>query len=634
MSTSDRGGGAMYRTLTNRAGLWAAAIVFCCGVDAASAAGEAVRSAGDEPLARVDDSVSRDPDVRAADPPGPNVLFIVVDDLRPELGCYGKPYIHSPNIDRLAASGVLFTHAYCQIATCNASRTSFMLGMRPDSTGVFENRQHFRDTLGSKVVTLAEHFKNHRYVSIGLGKVFHASQNDAPSWDVQNDCVTKTVWFRPENQSAAAELAVSKAASQPERALARLSGGPPYEWSDTPDHLHDDGVLTDEAIRQLRRVKDRKFFLAVGYHRPHLPFNAPKKYWDLYDPAEIRPSEITDWPHGAPRCARTNSNELRRYQGMPKKGDVGREEAINLIHGYRACVSFVDACIGRVLEELERLNLDDDTIVVLFGDHGFKLGEYSAWTKHTNYEIDTHVPLLIRVPGKSGRGTHSDALVELVDIYPTLCELAGLPLPGQLEGQSFVPLLDKPNRPWKKAAFSQFPRGQKGTGNGELMGYAMRTRTHLLVRWVSREDGLNVSSVASELYDQEKDPRQTVNIAADPQMASLVRQLEAECAIACSFDNDQPAHPRYTQFRASVLRVAGLVFLACGAWGCLCWRRSSPRRDPFAAPSSLRWMPVAWLRSFARLAQEKSGTVPGRQWVFLSHTLLLLGLLLLCVSFR
>ncbi len=449
-----------------------------------------------------------------------NVLFLVVDDLRPELGCYGRNDIVSPHIDRLAAGGLQFTHAYCQQTTCNASRASMLLGMRPDSTGVEGNKQHFRDTVGREVVTLAEHFKNNGYQSVGLGKVFHGRLNDDRSWSTFNPCVLKH-WVRPENLELIrknVEAARARGAAGNGKVFANF--GPAYEWCDLPDEEYPDGLMVNEAQQQLRRLKDKPFFLAVGFRKPHLPFAAPKKYWDLYDPQTIQPSPITDWPRGAPQRAQTDSNELRHYEGMPKEGNLPPAEAVNLIHGYRACVSFVDAGIGRILDELDRLGLAENTIVILWGDHGFKLSEYSAWCKHTNYEIDTHVPLMIRVPGRTTPGTKTPALVELIDIYPTLCELTGLPLPEQLEGTSFAPLLELPDRPWKQAAFSQFPRGQ-------YMGYAMRTPQYRIVRWV-RPDRADQDASVLELYDHEQDPHETVNLAVDPEYATLVRQLEAQ----------------------------------------------------------------------------------------------------------
>ncbi len=472
--------------------------------------------------------------------PTKNVLFIIVDDLRPELGCYGRDDIHSPNIDRLAAGGLLFNRAYCQQAVCNASRSSFMLGMRPDSAGVVSNQQHFRDSVGEDVVTLGEHFRNHHYESLALGKVFHGPNQEDRAWGVchylpldicqrewpetdrsDNDrryYFPHTQPIPPRNWRPALVPGITSTEPTDGETRGFLTRFVlPYECCDAPESDYIDGWLTDDAIQHLRRVKNRPFFLAVGYRKPHVPFVAPKKYWDLYNTNEIQPSPVTDWPLHSPKRAHANWPRIRKFRGIPQQGNVSRDEAIRLIHGYRACVSFVDACIGRLVDELDRLGLADQTVIVLFGDNGFKLSEFSAWSKHTNYEVDTRVPLIIRAPGTKGMGAQSDALVELVDLFPTLCELTGLPLPEQLEGTSLVSLLDQPGRDWKRAAFSQFPRGV-------FMGYAMRTKRHRLVRWM-RQDVPRKKASLLELYNLEHDSVERVNLAGDPQYADLVAQL-------------------------------------------------------------------------------------------------------------
>jgi arylsulfatase A-like enzyme len=446
--------------------------------------------------------------------PKPNVLFIAVDDLRPELGCYGKTHIKSPNIDRLARSGVLFRRAYCQQAVCGATRASLLTGLRPDSTGIYGNTTHFRDRVPD-VVPLPQHFKQHGYHVAGMGKIYHL--NDPPSWSEPWKPFPGLVWLRPENVS----LIERKRAEARERgltgkALGRAARGPATECADVADNAYPEGALADTAIETLRRLRDRPFFLAVGFIRPHLPFNCPKKYWDLYRRDEIRLPRQQSPPKGAPKMALTNWGELRSYHEIPANGPVTDEQALDLIHGYYACTSYVDAQIGRVIEELGRLGLRENTIVILWGDHGWKLGDYGAWCKHTNFELDTHVPLILSDPTAEANGRSSDALVEFVDIYPTLCEAAGLPLPDHLEGTSFAPLLADPQRPWKDAAFSQYPRGK-------IMGYSMRTDCYRLTQWLQREDPEEV--VAVELYDHQSDPGETVNLAADPANAALVAKL-------------------------------------------------------------------------------------------------------------
>jgi arylsulfatase A-like enzyme len=284
--------------------------------------------------------------------------------------------------------------------------------------------------------------------------------------------------------------------------------------------------MTDLAIRLLYEFKENRtfdhptqikpFFLAVGYIKPHLPFVAPKKYWDLYNPEEIELPDNPFPPKNAPPVALHSWSELRHYPGIPKDGPLLPEQARQLIHGYYACVSFVDAQIGRLLDELDKLGLRDDTIVVLWGDHGWHLGEQSLWCKHTNFEVATRSPLIVSAPGMQSIGKKTDALVELVDIYPSLCELAGLPLPAHLEGTSFVPLLNQPMRPWKTAAFSQYPRSN-------LMGYTMRTNRHRLTIWEENDNPNQIKEI--ELYDHGTDPSENVNIAGLSDNADMVKKL-------------------------------------------------------------------------------------------------------------
>jgi arylsulfatase A-like enzyme len=300
----------------------------------------------------------------------------------------------------------------------------------------------------------------------------------------------------------------------------------PTEAPDVPDNVLYDGEMTDLAIRVLYALKEKRnparpsepapFFLAVGYQKPHLPFIAPKKYWDLYDPNEIELADNSFPPKDAAVVGLHPWGELRGYTNIPKEGPLSQDQARRLRHGYYACVSFLDAQIGRLLDELDRLDLRKNTIVVFWGDHGWHLGEHDLWGKTSNFEHDTRSPLIISLPGKKKAGRSTDALVEFVDIYPSLCELAGLPLPNHLEGTSFVPLLDNPEKPWKSAAFSQYPRGN-------LMGYSMRTNRHRLTIWQEKENTGQVKAI--ELYDHQIDPAENVNIAARPENTEIVREL-------------------------------------------------------------------------------------------------------------
>jgi len=446
-----------------------------------------------------------------------NVLFIAVDDLRTRLGCYGNRLVISPNIDRLAARGTVFDRAYCQQAVCSPSRTSLLTGCRPDTTRVYDLQTHFRRNIPD-VVTLPQQFKANGYHTQGLSKIYHGGLDDAPSWSVPHWAPRRPMYLLPENQSLVARKTADveqlnlKGTARYNRTL-----GPPTECADVADNAYADGATADEAIRVFGEVKEKPFFLAVGFLKPHLPFIAPKRYWDLYRREEIHLADNPFAPKDAPRIALSNWGELRAYEGMPKDGPVTEEQARTLIHGYLASISYTDAQVGRVLNELQRLGLADNTLVILWGDHGWKLGEHGMWCKHTNFEVDAHAPMVCALPGQKAPGRHSAALTEFVDIYPTLCDACGLEKPGHLEGTSFVPLLDQPDRPWKPAAFSQYPRGR-------VMGYSMRTDRYRFTRW-QNPDG---SAAAVEVYDHEKDPQENVNVAGLPENAALVEKLAAQ----------------------------------------------------------------------------------------------------------
>lgn len=454
----------------------------------------------------------------------PNVLFIAVDDLRPELGCYGNTRVKSPAIDCLAARGVVFNRAYCQQAVCSPSRTSLLTGLRPDSTKVFDLQTHFRDTVPN-VVTLPQHFKNHNYHVVGMGKIYHGGLNDPFSWSEP--------WRRPDASGyqlpANIDLVAKKRKAARQRglkgtALTRVARGPATEMADVPDNAYPDGACADMAIETLRRVKDKPFFLAVGFHKPHLPFNAPKKYWDLYDIQQLELAENPFPPKGAPPFALTNSGELRNYNDMPANGPIPGDDARRLIHGYLACVSYTDAQIGRILDELNQLGLTHKTIIVLWGDHGWKLGEHGEWCKNTNFEVDTRVPMIFAAPAVRGTGKSTEALAEFVDIYPTLCELAGLPLPEHLQGTSLVPVLRNHSVSVKQAAFSQYPRSHN---RRKLMGYSMRTNRWRYTEWIDRTSR---EIVARELYDHHGDPGENINVAGLEKHASLIDELSVQLA--------------------------------------------------------------------------------------------------------
>jgi arylsulfatase A-like enzyme len=462
----------------------------------------------------------------AADPPATpslNVLFIAVDDWRPSGGAYGDPTTLTPNIDRLAARGVVFRRAYCQQAVCSPSRTSLLTGRRPDTTRVYDLETHFRTTIPD-AVTLPQHFKAHGYHAEGMGKIYHGGLDDPASWSVPH-WSPKAPGFGPEGQAVLRRLQ-SEADAQPKpKAAAKKKAdnrvrGLPFEAPDVPDDALADGVLAAHAVERLAALKDRPFFLAVGFVKPHLPFVAPKRYWDRYDRDTLSLAKNPFPPAEAPAFAGSDWGELRAYVGIPKSGPLPDEQARSLIHGYRAATSFMDAQIGRLLDALDASGVADRTVIVLWGDHGWKLGEHGMWCKHTNYENDTNAPLLLAAPGRA-KGRRADGLVEFVDIYPTLAELCRLPRPEGLEGASLVPLLDDPDRPGKAAVFSQYPRSIPG--RGRAMGYAMRTDRYRLVSWKPLAGGDRVD----ELYDHQADPAENANLAGKPEHAAILEALRA-----------------------------------------------------------------------------------------------------------
>ena len=442
-----------------------------------------------------------------------NVLFIAVDDLRPEFGCYGAAHMKTPSTDKLAASGILFERAYCQVAVCSPSRSSVLSGTRPDTTGVLDNQNFMRPNM-PYVVTLPQHFKNHGYTSLSLGKIFHHSErepgDDPQSWSEPAWYHGEPYrhWFTKESLDYVKLLKALPKAKQPKQLRAA-----PFEAADEPDGSYPDAQTAERAIATLQRLKadGEPFFLGVGFVKPHLPFTCPQKHWDLYPAESIQFAANAQRPKDAPEPAFHNNYELRSYGTVPENGKVTDAMALNLIRGYRACVSFMDAQLGRVLDELDRLGLRENTLIVLWGDHGYHLGENGVFTKMTNFENGTRVPLIVSLPGMKTAGQCSKALVELVDLYPTLAELGALPLPKHLEGTSFAPLLEKPDQPWKKAAFSQYLRTGKPP-------YTDRWR---YTEW--RDPKQQPAGI--ELYDELGDPQETTNLAGDAAQAETLKEL-------------------------------------------------------------------------------------------------------------
>lgn len=443
--------------------------------------------------------------------PRPNVLFIAVDDLRPQINSYGKSFMHTPHLDRLAERGVLFERAYCMVPTCGASRASLMSGVRP-APNRFVNYLAWAQKDAPGATTLNTHFKRHGYTTISLGKIFHHAADNVDGWSEKPWRPRTSDYHNPALQEQA------KAAHRAKYPQGREPRGMPYERYDAPDDRYRDAQNAARAITYMKtfaKEKNKPFFLAVGFYKPHLPFCAPQKYWDLYDASKIDVPHNYRAPEGAPQMALHTSGELRAYATVPPRGPVDEKTARNLIHGYYACVSFIDAQVGRLLHALDDLGLTDNTIVVLWGDHGWQLGEHGMWNKHSCFETSMHAPLLVAAPGESEvkPGTRVKALTEFIDIYPSLCDLAGLPKPEHLQGRSFVPLMKDPGAPWKSYAIGRF-----------RLGDTIRSDRY---RFSEYRRGSGVVQ-ARMLYDHSADPDETVNVSEQPGNASAVKKLARE----------------------------------------------------------------------------------------------------------
>lgn len=452
---------------------------------------------------------------RAVKPEKPNILFIVVDDLRTELGCYGKSNIYSPNIDRLAKSGIVFTNAYCNYAQCMSSRASLLSGLYPSNTRYTAGASQDKDTPG--IVSLPMYFKNNNYKTVSLGKVYHFFDDGKGSWDKNWRPPVTTTAYGDYQSPESIDIFEKKCKQWQEDLGIRIEDkyplkfGPYYEKPDVPDILYMDGKIAYKAVEELQNFKNNSepFFLAVGFHKPHLPFNAPLKYWNMYDRDDFKIPYNYFFPKNAPEAAMSNWEELRRFNGIPQEGPVPDSIAYNLIHGYYACVSYVDAQVGLVLDAVERLGLSNNTIIILLGDHGWFLGEHGFWAKISNFERAVHAPLILKVPWKS-LGLKTDALVEFVDIYPTLCDLAGFDLPIHLQGKSFAPLLDNLVLPWKEMVFYR-------TG-----GETILTKNYSYTEWINKKTG---EPDARMLYDRKADPDENINIAELLENNKLIKEL-------------------------------------------------------------------------------------------------------------
>ncbi|MDA0858468.1 MAG: sulfatase [Verrucomicrobia bacterium] len=477
----------------------------------------------------------------------PNILFIASDDLKPMLGCYGDTVIKTPNIDRLASHGTVFLNAHCQQAICGPTRASLLTGLRPDSTGIYDLKAKIR-TLTPDVVTLPQYFKENGYQSVGLGKIFDPrnvegyAKDDPQSWSrpyvqVGNNKDSALGFLDPAFVAKVRAAAKEKGLKENQYdALSKAVGGKPVAEinQDVPDSAYQDGAMAVRAVALMGELAKgpAPFFLAVGFQKPHLPFVAPKKYGDLYQDSDIRLEQFQKMPEGAPDFAFQPGWELRNgsYAGYTSADDSKEspipedrvEEQKRMIHGYMACVSYLDAQVGLLLDALEKNGVADNTIVVFWGDHGWHFGDHGLWCKHTNYEQATRSPLIIARRATGGKEQKSASPVEFVDIYPTLCDLAGLPISPQLQGISLAPILDDASVKVKEFAVSQYPRGQ---GPSELMGYAFRDGRYRYVEWVPKGQP-NAEPKATELYDYETDPLERKNLASDPAQAEVLAKMK------------------------------------------------------------------------------------------------------------
>ena len=436
-------------------------------------------------------------------PPGfaqskkPNILFIAVDDLRPELKCFGASQIKSPNIDKLAAESLVFNRAYCNVPTCGASRASLLSGARP-------SRQRFitystrKDIDLPEVVSLPMHFKNNGYRTISNGKIYHHVDDDNKAWH--------EIW-RPKGNGLDYQLEKNlQIVIEGKRGLA-------CESANVDDKAYFDGKIANKGITDLNKLNNSKqpFFLALGFKKPHLPFNAPQKYWDMYKRENIALPKSYIQPESTPKKACHKYGELRNYSGIPKNGHLNHELAKELIHGYYACVSYVDAQIGKVLNELKRLGLANNTIVVLWGDHGWNLGEHMLWCKHSTFETSLHSPLIVKVPGKT-KGISTKVITEYIDIYPSLCDLAGIEKPSHLEGESFVSVIETGKRE-KNYAISKFKDA-----------VTLIKDDLFYTEWTDS----NGKAYARMLFDHSIDPLELNNLAEKELYKSIITKLAGE----------------------------------------------------------------------------------------------------------
>ncbi len=433
-----------------------------------------------------------------------NVLFLIVDDLRPELPSYGRAQVHAPNMERLAKEGLVFHNAYANVPVCGASRGSLLTGLRPTRTR-FVGYQARMDVDTPTALPLFGALKDRGYRVLSLGKVAHVTEDFASLW-------SRLPWV-PESNAREGQRLGHRDYLLPEnlQAIERGGLGPPFEAADVVDHAYFSGRITEQAVRDIKQMRDARdpFFLAIGLLKPHLPFNAPNKYWNLYRAEDLELPSVNRLPLNAPREAWHDWGELRYYDGIPPSPEpLPNALAHTLIHGYYASVSYIDALIGRILRTLEENGLSENTIVLLLGDHGWSLGEHGLWAKHSTFDVATRSLLIMKVPG---RGTgHTEALVEFVDIYPTLMDILGLDTSDKLHGQSFAELFSNPQALGKPAVYTRW-----------LNAEAIKTPEFALTEWFSEQGDVS----ARMLFDHREDRDETINLAAESDYKDTVEGL-------------------------------------------------------------------------------------------------------------
>ena len=479
-----------------------------------------------------------------------NILFISVDDLKPTIGCFGDEKAKTPYLDKLAKSGTVFLNAHCQQAVCGPSRASLMTGMRPDYTQVLDLKTRMRQK-NPNILTIPQYFKNNGYETIGMGKIFDPrcvdSQMDRFSWSqpfkrfheipaLKGNKPTVLGHFQSDRaHELLAEAKRNGAATYAEQKkyLHDRGGNQVVESADVPDEAYEDGLLNEYAKKTLKELKNSKkpFFLAVGYKRPHLPFTAPKKYWDMYNRNNFKIHPYQKKAKNDDEITYIKVGELKSYNGVPDYDShskdiskhISEDLQLELIHGYYACVSYIDKLIGDLVNELRRLKLDKSTAIVIWGDHGWHLGDHGLWCKHTNFEQATRSPLMFISPEING-GKKSTSPVEFIDIFPTLCDLTSQDIPSNLHGLSLKPIMNNPKISLKSSALSQWP-----SGNG--MGYALRNERYRYIEWMKSDtrspyDKSNV--IAKQLFDYKKDPLETVNLANESKYEIIANHLQNE----------------------------------------------------------------------------------------------------------